>query len=602
MVSEPGMSPRSARHRSAQAWPIVGLAGTLLFAYLLIPFFLRGFRFPVGPDASVYLWWIGLVRHDGLSAVGNRAGVPAVALVLSEGLGMSPVTLLAGSQCAVGTTVGLAASGLVRDRSDTSRRVALLAGFLTGVFAVYVAAGYFSTLAFAALFLGAAAFLALGTTRSALLAGAMLGAAGVTHPEIAVLGALILAVTAVLALRSGDRHEALRVGGAAAGGVALSGIAGVALLAGPAPLAADTSRDLFLIRAGLSDLLRKLYVHRIFLHVWGYVPYALVPLGVVGIAGVEGFLRRLLLAWGAVTLAVITVGSLTGWFPPERALSVAFAFPILAAFGIERLLAHRSRLATVAAALGFVAIVAAAGWTWWRAAPPVYEVEAVRATEAARFAASVPPGTPLVFQVTGDEPVLTFFATRAANEFRAAVPPERIRDIYVVVSPPPPGADAERSALWSIYEADVAAAAERSGRTPLVFRLTAFIRGSFPEPEGGLPPEVSPGVRLLGDPPTPQAPVPALLAPSTPVKIAASAAVLLVLLTLVGSGWARAVARGDPRALPLSPAAGLAALTLAAIALERAGLAIERPSGALTVLVVASVPGWIVARLRPVDA
>ena len=68
------------RRRSELA-AICGLAAVLL-AWFLAPYVLRGSAFPLGPDAPVYLWWIRLAGLEGLSAVGHRPGVPALALAL----------------------------------------------------------------------------------------------------------------------------------------------------------------------------------------------------------------------------------------------------------------------------------------------------------------------------------------------------------------------------------------------------------------------------------------------------------------------------------------------------------------------------------------
>lgn len=594
----PGSTTRLLR-RSARLWPLLAVAGVVLAVYLLVPFVLRGFRFPVGPDASVYLWWLGFVREEGLSVLGNRAGLPAVALVLSEALGVSSVTLLAALQCAVAAVIGLTASALVGGSEDRPGRRTVLAGLLAGLFAAHVAAGYFSALAFAALFLGAVACLCIGTRRPAVLAGAMLVATGLTHPELASLGILIVLVWAALAVRAGERPEALRLGGALAGAVAGAALGGVALAAGPPPLSVDTSRDLFLIRAEMSGLLRRLYARRILLHLWSYAPYALVPLAAVGLTDVDGSVRRAMSAWLLVTGAAVTVGALTGWFPPERAVSVAFVLPILAAFGIDRLLRRRAPVASATALTGLVAVVAVAGWTWWHTVPATYEIEAARASEAARYAAAAPARTPLVFEVSGPQPVLTFLATRAANELRAAMPPDRIRDVFVVVPPPPDGADPERTALWSMLEADVDDAVARSGRDPIIFRLNAFIRAPFPDPPGGLPPPVAHGLTVRGAVPDPVERSMVWLAPTSLIAILAAAGAVLTILGLVGGGWTQAVLRRDPRAVPLAPAVGLAALTLSAIALERLGVALERPVGALVVLSVATLPGWIVSKVRP---
>ncbi|MFM8945008.1 MAG: TldD/PmbA family protein, partial [Actinomycetota bacterium] len=44
----------------------------------------HGWHTPVGPDAPVYLWWARIAGVEGLSAVGERVGEPALALALER--------------------------------------------------------------------------------------------------------------------------------------------------------------------------------------------------------------------------------------------------------------------------------------------------------------------------------------------------------------------------------------------------------------------------------------------------------------------------------------------------------------------------------------
>ncbi|MGH2589201.1 MAG: hypothetical protein ACRDGW_00215, partial [Actinomycetota bacterium] len=165
----------------------------------------HGERFPLGPDAPVYLWWARLAGEEGLSAVGHRPGVPALSLILQGVLGRSVVEVTAALEVALGVSVGLAASALVRSR--TSRTGWLLAGLLAGTFAVHLAAGYLANLLTAAAFLTAAAALATGTRRGAWVAAGLLAAGGMAHPLFFLLGGAILLLAGALAWRD-DRAEA----------------------------------------------------------------------------------------------------------------------------------------------------------------------------------------------------------------------------------------------------------------------------------------------------------------------------------------------------------------------------------------------------------
>src|SRR4029450_7856737 len=48
---------------------VLGALATSLLLWFLGLFLLRGFRFPVGPDAPVCLWWTRLAGAEGLSTV-----------------------------------------------------------------------------------------------------------------------------------------------------------------------------------------------------------------------------------------------------------------------------------------------------------------------------------------------------------------------------------------------------------------------------------------------------------------------------------------------------------------------------------------------------
>ena len=84
--------------------------------------------------------------------------------------------------------------------------------------------------------------------------------------------------------------------------------------------------------------------------------------------------------------------------------------------------------------------------------------------------------------------------------------------------------------------------------------------------------------------------------PSTGWWLALFCLGVLVLVTLVGYGWARTTLRG-PAALALSPAFGLAALVLAGIALERLGLS-PTGSGPPIASTIAGGGGYLAWYLR----
>jgi hypothetical protein len=129
----------------------------------------------------VYLWWTRLAGYEGLSAVGNRPGIPALALVLDGTLHLPLVATLAGLESVFGVAIGLGSAALVRGM-ERGRAAWVLAGILAGTFAVHLAAGYLANLAFAALFLAAAVTLGRAERRATVAAAVLLGASGLAHP------------------------------------------------------------------------------------------------------------------------------------------------------------------------------------------------------------------------------------------------------------------------------------------------------------------------------------------------------------------------------------------------------------------------------------
>jgi hypothetical protein len=545
----------------------------------------------------VYLWWIRLAGHEGLSAVGHRPGVPAVALALEGTLGLSAVQVVAALEGALGVSVGLAAAALVRRRRD-ERAAWVLAGVLAGTFAVHLAAGYLANLAFAVAFLAAAVALAEGTRRGAVAAALLLGAGGLAHPLFFLLGAAILVLSAAGAWRT-DRAEAMRIGSAALGAGAITGAGLLALLAGPGPLEVDTSKDGFLRRAGLTGELRAAYLDRL-VHRWArYVQWASVPLAIAGLREATGFLGRFLRAWGIALLAGVALALATGWAPADRFITFGFVVPILAALGLVRLwrtLRSRRWVALLATGALTGAMLAGAAIAWTRQEPFMSELEVARVGTAARSAAGLPGGSQLVFSANDDDATVTFLATRAANVIRAGMPPDRIRDVYVVVPPAPEGnpTSPERDALVRLWQRDVEDASDAG--SAVTFLLAPFDRVDLARVQTLPDTRVSRGVFVMPRPTTPASAPADPLEPSSPGAIAWATTATLALLVLCGYGWGRTAIGDAFTAGTLAPAFGLAGLTVTAVALERLGLPLDGgPSGVL-VSALAGGSGYV-ARL-----
>lgn len=606
------MRTRTVRFLPSRTWPartrpagtrqdrsdlviVAGLSVALL-AWFLWPFLAHGERFPLGPDAPVYLWWTRLAGEEGLSAVGHRAGVPAASLVLQGTLGRSVVEVTAALEVALGTAVGLAVAALLRGRA--ARAGWILAGVLAGTFGVHLAAGYLANLANAAAFLAAAVALAEGTRRSPWVASGALAAAGLAHPLFFVLGAAVLLLAAGLAWRA-DRAEALRVGGAVLGGGALLGAGLLALLAGPRPPEVDTSRDAFLRRAGLGGELRSAYLDRLVQRWTRYVQWASLPLAALGLSPARGFVGRLLRAWVVALLGGVVVAVLTGWFPPDRFVTFGFAVPIFAALGLVRLLAwfgHRRALGIAVVSALTLAMLAGAFIAWNRQEPFLSEQE-VRAAIAANALVDERDRGPLVFLVNERDDTVSFLATRAGNVIRAAMPPDRIRDVVIVVPPLATSASAERDALERLTADDREQAESRSGPASATFVLRPFDRVDEAGSGTVIEDASSGDARGAIEP----------LLPASPNAIAMTSVLVLAFTWLAGFGWARVAIADATSAAAAAPAFGVSALVLFAVALERVGVAIGTLPGAMIVSAIAGGCGyvaWLVfeRRTRPRSA
>jgi hypothetical protein len=539
----------------------------------------------VGPDAPVYLWWSRLAGADGLSAIAHRPGAPALSLILEGTLSLSVVQATAALEVVLGVAVGLASAALVRRRAGAVGSA--LAGLLAGTFAVHLAAGYVANLITAAAFLAAGALLDDPRRRAAVLAAVVLAGGGLAHPQFFLVCVAILLVAATAASRS-DRPEAFRIAGTAVGGAAALGIGLLAVRPGAPPLEVDTSKDAFLRRAGLTSELRSAYLDR-FVHRWTrYVQWVSVPLAAIGFTAPNGNAGRILRSWFVLTFAGVAFALLTGWLPADRFVTFGFAIPILAALGLVRVwrrLERRRTLAVVVTAALTLSMLAGSAIAWNRQDPFLSEDE-VRALAVANEAVSqLELGTPVAFLVNEPDDTVSFLATRAGNVIRAGVPPDRIRDVVVVV-PSVGGAPAsgERGALERLTARDLSAAEARSGRKAEIIVLTPF--DEVDQPTDALVVDPSQPVKDLYpvDP----------LEPSSAAGIAWASIVALALLTVAGYGWARIGLTDAITAAAAAPAVGAAMLILVGTALDALGVALGTTVGALAASAIAGGGGYLI--------
>ncbi len=567
-------------------------------------FALRGFRFPVGPDAPVYFWWTRLSGVDGLSVV-ERPGTMALLGVL-RWIGVGLPGTVAGVECALGASVGLGAAALARTGRG-SRVVWVLAGALAGTFATHLVAGYVSNLVFAVPFIAVIVVLGDASRRSTIAAAIVLGAAALAHPLFFAVGAGVLFVAGALAFGSA-RDETWRAAAASVGGAAILGLGFLSMLAGPSILRVDTSQDGFLRRAGLGDTLAHAYRDR-FIHRWTrYVQWASLPLALFAAKRPEGWVRRALWAWFALTALGVLVGVATMWFPPDRFLTFGYAIPILAAFGVVALVERwrrRRRLAIAVASALTLAMIAGAGIAWLREKPYLGTEAVADVVLASRYAATSPPGTPWVFPVNSPSSRISFLATRVQNVIRASVPPDRIRDVYVVAPPPAVGISTDDRREWEalarLYASDAARAA-RGRPAPVVIDIAAFHARLRPRPDVCGPPvcaalaaprrTIGDGVSVSAGVASATARPPDTTLASSTSRVVAAGPLVLVVLFVAGFGWSAFVVRDRIHALALAPAFGTAAIVLAGFVADRLGLRLSSAAHGLLVLSLVTIAGY----------
>ena len=548
----------------------------------------------------MYLWWARVGASQGISVVGERPGTPALIPAIAGTLHLPLVPTIAGLQYALGVAIGPAAVALVRGRSHGGRPGWLITGLLAGMFGVHLAGGYLANLAYTLPFLVAAAALARRNSRGVVAAMLLLGGGGLSHPQFFVVGGLILIVVAAIAWllepEHGWRSDAGRVLAAIFGGGAIIAAGLLSAMIGPKRLNVDTSKDGFLRRAGLEGALHDTFLFRFRENVRRYGPWVTLPLAAVGTLQVRGFTRRFLLAWLGFTIVGVPLGIVSGWFPPERVMTFAFALPILAALGITWIWERTEprRWFTVLATGVLVLLIAVPAVNAQREQQTFMSPEdLIAGAEAGRIAATLPPGTALVFAVDDIDTSATFLASHVANIARATVPPERAQDVYVFVGRVP-DYFAGRPTVKGAQEYDTLSRITL-GDLPPGPRALFVVKEYDRDPSAFNDPRLHAWTDSVWSDvpgPRPLAPLPGESEASAPWPIIGSTVAILALLVLVGSGWA-SWAFGDRLvSLATAPAFGVATVTISALALERMGVPLTGSWGPTIASALAGLCGY----------
>jgi hypothetical protein len=596
---------RPVARRRRHTIDAVLVAGVLLAiaVLFLLPAVLHHHLVSVGPDVPVYLWWMRVADDQGISAVGVRPGAPAL-LGATAGVvaGGNPILGLAGLQYALGPALAAAGASLLRGRGSLPRPVWVAGGLLAGVWATNLGEGYVSNLALAAPYLAAAAGLARRTRRGTLAAVILLGGGGLLHPQFFLVGAAILLVSAGWAILHDRRisfhaGDAGRVLTALAGGAAIVGAAMLAVLRGPARITGDTSKDAYLRRVHHYAELRRLYRAR-FEGGWRrYAPIMNTILVLGGAVHAVGYAQRFLVSWVGVTAVAVTVGVLTGWFPPDRMLTFAFCVPLLAAVGL-RWLARWLRRPWLVYPLAIVLVALTALPTirgWFDTIEYVAPAEVAGATLAGRIAATTPPGTPLVFVADDPGGDGLFLWSHVLNVARAALPPDRAGDVVVFLGS---AGDllAGRSTTRLSDEFTFASAISHASVPDDLEGIPVFVvEGFVKDPSAFVTPGLTRWTETLAATvadPRPLPPGERELAMTDAGAIVAGTVASLVLLLVVGFGWSWWAFRDLPTALATAAAFGVATLTLAAFVVERLGLGLLATGPAALSVALAGGAGY----------
>ncbi len=565
----------------------IGVLGAVLVRVFAWPTLRHAYPFPVGPDVPVYLWWTRVTMWGGSALASERPGAPALIATIAGVLDHGLVAGLAGLQYALGPAIGLAAVALVRGRGRTVPRAGwLAAGVLAGSWATFLGGGYVSNLVFVAAFLAAAAALARRTRRGAIAAAILLGGGALTHPGFFAVGVAVLVCVGVWAAvhegRFGWQTDAGRVAIALGGGGAI-GLAGVwSATLGGARVRGETSIDAFLRRTGQLGALRHDYLDRFLVNWRRYAPFMTVGLATAGAFRARGFARRFLLSWAAVTAVGVGLGAVTGLYPPDRLVMFAFCLPMLAAFGLVLLGEWLGRwwLAWPVGIVLTALIVAPAMRDWRDQLTYVSPDEIAHMTLAGEIAtARSDRGTPLVFVADSADPEEALFLLGStANVARAAMPPDRVDDVYVFLGSPTDLA-AGRPSVRDDARFDAASAASLARIPPgphLTFVVGEVIRDPAELTTAGLTrwdtwvasSEGSPEALSAGDDE---------LRPAAPDAIVSASWRAFLLLLIVGLGWSWWALGDVASGVAAAPAFAAPILALVAFTLERAGA----PLGAL---------------------
>ena len=394
-----------------------------------------------------------------------------------------------------------------------------------------------------------------------------------------------------------------RIGIALGGGGLLAVLAVWSATLGGVRVPGETSTDAFLRHTGQLNELRRSYLDRFLVNWRRYSPFMTAALATLGAFRARGFVRRYLLSWVAVTAAGLVLGAATGWFPPDRLLMFAFCLPMLAAFGLVALggLIGRWWLAWPVGIVLVFLIVSPALRDWRDQQTYVSPDEIAHLTLAGRIAADrSDPGTPIVLVADSDDTDEGLFLLgHTPNAARAAMPPDRARDVYVFLGTPEDLAANRPSTNGDpVYAAASAASLARIPPGPHVtFVIGEEVRDSSALEAPGFT-RWDPNVASSEGSPAPLAAAADELAPATPEQLVGATWRTFLLLLVIGLGWAWWALGDVVTGVAAAPAFAAPLLALSAYALERLGAPLGTTATSTLACALAGGCGYALLSLR----
>jgi hypothetical protein len=622
-LSQPQESGSEPRSPSGHGYPIAVAAAFLALAVVALLFLLRyplqGFRYPVGWDATWYVFRANAAAFEGLAYVGtNRAATPLLLSMLMRATGQNGFTMVALAAPLFAGVAGLAVAAMLRSALGTRLLWLPVIGVLTWVAfgGTGLLSGYIDqTLNVAFVLAGfAAAVVLLAGGKGALAATLLFMGAGLAEWPFYGFAMLVFGLAILLFLVAARRYEGSssvgamrRLSGAmlASGAFTLLTLVGIPAIGnldlesarGPEKLGVDR-------RISPPRAVRRLLKRR-FLEstrdATRYLGLALAGLGALAAArttvkpqGREA--RRLflclMLAWLLLT-AVAAIAQLLN-FPVAGARLLLYFFPVPILIGVlvwalARFVAWRvprpiGPIVAVLLVLGITGGLTANVWRSDHRRAWVERQAVAQLTAAGMYLTRFAPDREVVFSLGK---VNTNTIVRRNNTIRAGLPPAVVPRVRgSAVGSPLDYLDSLPSGSGSSLGAN---------SSPVVVVIEAYNRAGFNEAHLAFPDSfVSPGVLALNGPFSPEV-IPEQPAPTANTRLVSLlwlvSAITLILL-LLGGGWSIVLLPADPLVrAALSPALGLAVASLVALTWDRLSLGLHG-WWAVGPLVVAGASGW----------